>query len=187
MRPGTAVGPAQRRASRAPATAIDDYDEPLPFDRGRLPAVAVRPTSAMRTAAPSAWPGASRPRLPPDPRAVADQPAADHVAFDMFEGDFTHQADACAFEVLLRRFRIDDKAVRRAAEVVHDIDLKSEAYTAAANAWTSGCRGFPSNDPTCGWKSVATKNRCSASSIASTPASSARAPMVSPRATSGST
>ena len=58
----------------------------------------------------------------------ADEPTPDQVAFDMYEGDFTHQGDACTFEVLLRRFRIDDKAVRHIAEVVHDLDLEDDKY-----------------------------------------------------------
>ena len=50
------------------------------------------------------------------------------LRFDMFDGEFTHQGDLCTFEVLLRRFELDDAALRRIAEVVHDIDLKDEKY-----------------------------------------------------------
>lgn len=53
---------------------------------------------------------------------------ADQIAFDMYEGDFTHQGDACTFEVLVRRFQIDDAAVRQVAEIVHDLDLKDDKY-----------------------------------------------------------
>jgi hypothetical protein len=75
----------------------------------------------------SAW--LIRTFIDPNARFVfADQPAPDQVAFDMYEGDFTHQGDACTCEVLVRRFRIDDKAVRRVAEVVHDLDLKDDKY-----------------------------------------------------------
>lgn len=48
--------------------------------------------------------------------------------FDMFEGEFTHEGDACTFEVLLRRFGLDDKALAAIAEIVHDIDCKDDRY-----------------------------------------------------------
>ena len=72
-----------------------------------------------------------------DPRAqfvFADRPASDQIAFDMFEGDFTHQGHACTFEVLVRRFRVDDAAVGRIAEIVHDLDLKDDRYNAPEGA-----------------------------------------------------
>jgi hypothetical protein len=50
------------------------------------------------------------------------------VRFDMANGDFTHDADRCTFEVLRDRFGIDDKAVRAIGEIVHDIDLKDEKF-----------------------------------------------------------
>ncbi len=62
--------------------------------------------------------------------AFADRPVPDQIAFDMFEGDFTHQGDACTFEVLVRRFRIADPAVERIAAIVHDLDLKDSRHEA---------------------------------------------------------
>ena len=50
------------------------------------------------------------------------------VAFDMRGGAFTHVADLCTFEVLVRSFRIKDKAVKRIAEIVHDLDVKDDKY-----------------------------------------------------------
>lgn len=72
-----------------------------------------------------------------DPQArfvFADHAAPDQIAFDMYQGDFTHQGDACTFEVLVRRFQIDDAAVRRMAEIVHDLDLKDDKYGAPEGA-----------------------------------------------------
>jgi hypothetical protein len=69
-----------------------------------------------------------------DPRArfvFADHAQADQVAFDMFEGEFTHQGDACTFEVLVRRFGLGDPAVRHIATIVHDLDLKDEKHNTA--------------------------------------------------------
>jgi hypothetical protein len=50
------------------------------------------------------------------------------LRFDMFDGEFTHQGDLCTFEVLLGRFKLDDAALKRLAEVVHDIDLKDDKH-----------------------------------------------------------
>ena len=64
-------------------------------------------------------------------RFVAGQehaPAKRELRFDMFEGDFTHEGDLCTFEVLLRRFGIEDRALAVIAEIVHDIDLKDGKF-----------------------------------------------------------
>jgi len=61
-------------------------------------------------------------------RAPAD------VRFDMYEGEFTHEGDACTFETLLRRFSLDDPALRQIAEIVHDVDCKDEKFGRAEAA-----------------------------------------------------
>ena len=50
------------------------------------------------------------------------------LRFDMFDGEFTHEGDACTFEVLRRRFGLDDRALDPIAEIVHDIDLKEARF-----------------------------------------------------------
>ncbi len=50
------------------------------------------------------------------------------VAFDVRGGAFTHVADLCTFEVLVKSFGIKDKAVRKLAEIVHDLDVKDDKY-----------------------------------------------------------
>lgn len=50
------------------------------------------------------------------------------VPFDMFDVGFRHEGDRCTFEVLAWRFGLGDPAVRRLAEIVHDIDLKDDRY-----------------------------------------------------------
>lgn len=55
-------------------------------------------------------------------------PKKGELRFDMFEGEFTHEGDLCTFEVLLRRFAIDDPALGHIGEIVHDIDLKESRY-----------------------------------------------------------
>jgi hypothetical protein len=48
--------------------------------------------------------------------------------FDMFEGGYTHEGDACTFEVLVARFDPGDAALVPIAEIVHDIDCKDEKF-----------------------------------------------------------
>ena len=55
-------------------------------------------------------------------------PSEREVRFDMFEAEFTHQGDMCTFEVLVQRAGLDDLALKRIAEIVHDIDLKDHKY-----------------------------------------------------------
>jgi hypothetical protein len=76
-----------------------------------------------------------------DPRArfkfVAGQgyrPRAGELRFDMFEGEYTHEGDRCTFEVLVQRFGLDNPALHRVAEVVHDVDLKDGKFGRAEAA-----------------------------------------------------
>ena len=50
------------------------------------------------------------------------------IAFDVRGGEFTHVGDLCTFEVLVRSFGIKDKAVKRIAEIVHDLDVRDDKY-----------------------------------------------------------
>jgi hypothetical protein len=56
------------------------------------------------------------------------RPARGEVRFDMFEGEFTHEADRCTFEVMVERFMPNAQGLRALAEVIHDIDLKDEKF-----------------------------------------------------------
>ena len=56
-------------------------------------------------------------------------PLPGELRFDMFEAEFTHRGDRCTFEVLLEEALTDpDPALRRIAEIVHDIDLKDGKF-----------------------------------------------------------
>jgi len=55
-------------------------------------------------------------------------PLSGEVRFDMFEAEFTHEGDRCTFEVLIEKFRLDDRALRPVAQIVHDIDLKDSKF-----------------------------------------------------------
>ena len=41
----------------------------------------------------------------------------------MLDVEFSHQDDGCTFETLIRRFAIEDKAVKKIGEMIHDADL----------------------------------------------------------------
>jgi len=56
------------------------------------------------------------------------EPSPAELRFDMYEGEFTHDGDACTFETLLARFSLDDPALRHIAEIVHDVDLKDDKF-----------------------------------------------------------
>lgn len=56
------------------------------------------------------------------------RPAAGEVRFDMYEAEYSHEGDACTFETLVRRFRLDGPPIRVIAEIVHDIDCKDGKF-----------------------------------------------------------
>ncbi len=61
-------------------------------------------------------------------RGGEEAPAPGELRFDMYEADFTHEGDRCTFEVLLRRFGLEDRALGRVGQIVHDIDLKDGKF-----------------------------------------------------------
>jgi hypothetical protein len=50
------------------------------------------------------------------------------IPFDMVDVEFSHHGDNCTFETLIRRFGIEDKALRKIAEMIHDTDLEDEKF-----------------------------------------------------------
>jgi hypothetical protein len=68
-----------------------------------------------------------------DPRAkfvfAATVPSnREMIPFDMVDVEFSHHGDRCTFETLTQRFGIEDKAVRKIAEMIHDADLEDEKF-----------------------------------------------------------
>ncbi len=55
-------------------------------------------------------------------------PGENEVAFDMYQGQFTHQEGRCTFEVLVEHFSLEDEALRVIGEIIHEIDLKDERF-----------------------------------------------------------
>ena len=50
------------------------------------------------------------------------------IPFDYPRGEFSHHGEDCTFETLLARFGIEDKALRKIGEMVHDADLEDEKF-----------------------------------------------------------
>ncbi len=56
------------------------------------------------------------------------QPANNELRFDMLEAEYTHQGDLCTFEVLVQTFCTNDRGLQQIAKLIHDIDLKDDAF-----------------------------------------------------------
>lgn len=56
------------------------------------------------------------------------KPKTGDIRFDMFEAEFTHEGDLCTFEVLIKRFGLEERGLTPIAEIVHDIDLKDAKF-----------------------------------------------------------
>ena len=54
--------------------------------------------------------------------------AAKAVSFDLPGGDFSHEQERCTFEVILAAFNFRGKALRKMAEIVHELDLKDGKF-----------------------------------------------------------
>jgi hypothetical protein len=85
-------------------------------------------------------------------RTSAPARTSREIPFDMFGVEFGHDADRCTFEVLARRFGIDDPAVTRIGEIVHDGDVKDGRYghpeSALVNELVEGLRRAHADDQT---------------------------------------
>ncbi|KWT82779.1 chromate resistance protein ChrB domain-containing protein [Candidatus Magnetominusculus xianensis] len=53
---------------------------------------------------------------------------ADTVFFDIMGGEFMHSGTMCTFEVMLKAFSIKDRALKKIAEIVHEIDIRDNQY-----------------------------------------------------------
>jgi hypothetical protein len=64
--------------------------------------------------------------------AALDGLSPQYVPFDMFDAEFSHHRGLCTFEVLMRRFSLDEPRLQTIAEIVHDVDLKDARHGAPA-------------------------------------------------------
>lgn len=55
-------------------------------------------------------------------------PLAGELRFDMYDAEFTHEGQDCTFEVLVRRFALQDPGVLALGEIIHDLDLKDSRF-----------------------------------------------------------
>jgi hypothetical protein len=58
-------------------------------------------------------------------------PTPDEVAFDTGVGQFSHQGNLCTFETMMLAFGLENPAMKAAAEIVHEIDLRDGRYVRA--------------------------------------------------------
>ena len=54
----------------------------------------------------------------------------DATPFDMRGVELSHHGDACTFETVLDRYRLDDPALDAIARIVHEADLDDERFDA---------------------------------------------------------
>jgi len=124
-RRGEAAAEAPRRAAL----------EPLDPARFRRRTWVTRPRPGVDRMA-SAW--LVRKFIDPAARFVfADDPARQApkaIPFDTYGAELGHQQGLCTFEVLARRFAIDDPAVAALGRTVHAVDLHEEAADPAEAA-----------------------------------------------------
>jgi hypothetical protein len=59
-----------------------------------------------------------------------DEVPADATAFDMRGVELSHRGGECTFEVLLRRYELEDPVLWAIARVVHEADLEDDRYDA---------------------------------------------------------
>ena len=50
------------------------------------------------------------------------------VLFDIMDADFSHEGEDCTFETLVRRFGLQDTALAKIAEMIHDADLNDGKF-----------------------------------------------------------
>jgi hypothetical protein len=57
------------------------------------------------------------------------KPEPGEVRFDMFDAEFTHEGDACTFEVLLEAFALrPDLGLTQIAEIIHELDVRDGKF-----------------------------------------------------------
>ena len=75
-------------------------------------------------------------------------PRSGEIRFDMFEGEYTHEGDHCTFEVMIKRFGLQDHGLTALAEIIHDIDLKDRKYNRSeANGLNALLTGLAASEP----------------------------------------
>lgn len=84
--------------------------------------------------------------------AFGDRPTNSDVPFDMYSGEFSHRGESCTFEVLADRFGLNDAAITKIGQIVHDLDMKDAEFgppeAAAVGRMVEGLRALHADDST---------------------------------------
>jgi hypothetical protein len=124
-----ALGRLEARSGRTPKSPAQTEDKGIDRREYVNRTWITRPRPGVDRFA-SAW--MIRRFIDPDARftfAVSAERHPDAVPFDMYQsGGFKHEGDLCTFEVLQNRLAVNEPAVRRIAEIVHDLDLKDDRF-----------------------------------------------------------
>jgi hypothetical protein len=56
------------------------------------------------------------------------QAVPETIPFDMLDAEFSHHGNCCTFETLIKRFAIEDKAIAKIGEMIHDADLDDARF-----------------------------------------------------------
>ena len=59
-----------------------------------------------------------------------DEVPADATPFDMRGVELSHRDGSCSFETILARYELDDPALERIGQVVHEADIGDESFDA---------------------------------------------------------
>jgi hypothetical protein len=78
------------------------------------------------------------------------RPEPGELRFDMYAAEYTHEGEACTFQVLVRRFGLAELGLDRLGEIIRDIDCKDSLHghpeTAGVAALLEGIAAGEPND-----------------------------------------
>jgi hypothetical protein len=135
-----------RKGSVMKSTASSTIIDPAAY-RGKTWLTRPRPGVDRMS---SAW--LIRRFIDPDAKFIFGDPskAPEAIPFDTFGAEFGHHGTQCTFETLCNRFGIADAGVLWIGRIVHDLDLKQNAYNEAdattVGRLVEGLRGAHADD-----------------------------------------
>ncbi|MBA4138312.1 MAG: hypothetical protein C0518_13450 [Opitutus sp.] len=147
----------ERFAARLEEIRQIDYFDAPPAEEARMQLERARHLHAKRVRAPATlsakryrgrtWLTRPRPEIDrvgsawlirrfidPEARFVFSSDPSRHpeaLPFDLADVEFSHHGDDCTFETLVKRFAVDDRAVRQIAEMVHAADIDDGKFARA--------------------------------------------------------
>ncbi len=76
------------------------------------------------------------------PRDTDPATIKEGIPFDMKGVELGHHGDECSFDAIVRKYKIDDPAVKEIQKIVHDADVSMENPTPFADALDVLARGY---------------------------------------------